>query len=73
MGRRDAAESKNDVIPKLGIVFEELRESRIWIKLIIKANLLPNQRMTALLDECEQLCKIIGSSLITAKKNRPAR
>ncbi len=72
-GEADAPESKNDFIHKLGIVFKELRESRIWIKLIIKANLLPNQRMTALLDECEQLCKIIGSSLITAKKNRPAR
>jgi four helix bundle protein len=69
-GEADAAESKNDFIHKLGIVFKELRESRIWIKLIIKARLLPTQRMAALFDECEQLCSIIASSLITAKKNR---
>jgi len=69
-GEADAAESKNDFIHKLGIVFKELRESRIWIKMIIKARLLPGKRMSALLDECEQLNNIIASSLITAKKNR---
>lgn len=67
----DGAESKNDFIHKLGIVFKELRESRIWIQLIIKARLLTDQRMSALLDECERLCNIIAKSLITAKANRP--
>lgn len=71
-GEADAAESKADFIHKLGIVFKELRECRIWLKLIIKAQLLPDGRMAPLLDECQQLCKIIGSSLITAKKNRKA-
>jgi four helix bundle protein len=66
----DAAESKADFIHKLGIVFKKLRECRIWLKLIIKAKLLANSRIAPLLDECQQLCKIIGSSLITAKKNR---
>lgn len=36
-GEADAAESKNDFIHKLAIVFKELRECRLWIKLIIKA------------------------------------
>lgn len=71
-GEADAAESKNDFIHKLAIVFKELRECRLWIKLIIKARLLPTKRMTSLLDECEQLCRIIASSHITAKKNRPS-
>ena len=35
-----------------------------------KSCVLPVKRMSALLDECEQLCNIIASSLITAKKNR---
>ncbi len=69
-GEADAAESKNDFIHKLGVVFKELRESRIWIKMIIKGRRLPVKRMSALLDECEQLCNIIASSLITAKTNR---
>ena len=69
-GEACAAESKNDFIHKLGIVFKELRETRIWVRLILKAKLLPNDRMTAVLDECEQLCNIIAKSLITAKSKR---
>jgi four helix bundle protein len=65
-----AAESKNDFIHKLGIVLKELRESGVWIKLITKSELIPRQRMSPLLDECEQLGKIIGQSLVTAKSSR---
>ncbi|MGB7342824.1 MAG: four helix bundle protein [Pirellulaceae bacterium] len=64
-----AAESKKDFIHKLGIVLKELRESRSWIKLILKSDLLPEQRMSKLLDETNQLCNIIGQSVVTAKKN----
>ncbi len=65
-----AAESKNDFIHKLGIVLKELRESGVWLKLIGKAELLATQRVAPLLDECEQLGKIIGQSVITAKASR---
>ncbi|MFM9961103.1 MAG: four helix bundle protein [Planctomycetaceae bacterium] len=65
-----AAESKNDFIHKLGTVLKELRESGVWIKLIGKAELLPPPRVAPLLDECEQLSKIIGQSVVTAKASR---
>ena len=71
-GEACGAESKNDFIHKLGIVFKELRESRVWLRLIIKAKLLPNARIADLHNECEQLCNIIAKSLITAKSNRAA-
>ncbi len=64
-----AAESKRDFIHKLGIALKELRESRTWIKLILKADLLPESRMSPLLDETHQLCNIIGKSIVTAKAN----
>ena len=72
-GEACGAESKNDFIHKMGIVFKELRESRIWIRMVIKSELLPVKRMNAVLDECEQLCNIIGKSLLTAKTNRSKR
>ena len=50
-----AAESRRDFIHKLGISLKELRESRSWIKLILKAELLPKARMSPLLDEAKQL------------------
>ena len=35
-----AAESKKDVIHKLGIALKELRETRIWLRRIVKTELL---------------------------------
>ena len=65
-----AAESKKDFIHKLAIVLKELRESSVWIRLIIKSELIPEQRLELLRDECDQLCKIIAKSLVTAKSNQ---
>jgi four helix bundle protein len=65
-----AAESRADFSHKLSIGLKELRESRCWIKLIIKTNLLPEHRMGELLDECNQLCNIMGRSIVTTKKNQ---
>ena len=65
-----AAESKRDFIHKLGIVLKELRESAVWLRMIIKSELIPEQRLEPLRDECEQLCKIIAKSLVTAKTNQ---
>jgi four helix bundle protein len=65
-----AAESKRDFIHKLGIVLKELRESSVWIRLIVKSELIPEQRLELLHDECDQLCKIIAKSLVTAKSNQ---
>jgi four helix bundle protein len=65
-----AAESKKDFIHKLAIVLKELRESSVWIRLIVKSELIPEQRLELLQDECDQLCKIIAKSLVTAKSNQ---
>ncbi len=64
-----AAESRKDFIHKLKICLKELRESRCWIQLIIKSDLLTKLQMSELLDECTQLCNIIGKSIVTAKSN----
>jgi four helix bundle protein len=64
-----AAESKKDFIHKLAIVLKELRESTVWIRMIVKSELIPHPRLERLQDECDQLCKIIAKSLVTAKSN----
>lgn len=66
-----AAESRADFSYKLSICLKELRESRCWIRLIIKTEMLPEHRMGELLDECNQLCNIIGRSIVTARRNAP--
>jgi len=65
-----AAESKRDFIHKLALVLKELRESSVWIQLIVKSELIPGQRLESLRDECDQLCKIIAKSLVTAKSSQ---
>jgi len=65
-----AAESRNDFVHKLSICLKELRESRTWIRLIIKTDMLPEHRLGELLDECNQLCNIIAQSIVTAKENK---
>lgn len=64
-----AAESRADFVHKLGIVLKELRESRVWLRLIVKAKLLPSKKLISLIDECSQLMNIIGKSIVTAKTN----
>src|ERR1041384_7854543 len=65
-----AAESRADFVHKLSICLKELRESRTWIRLIIKTEMLPEHRLGEVLDECNQLSNIIAQSIVTAKENR---
>lgn len=67
-----AAESKADFIHKLSVALKEMKETRGWLQFIVIARLLPEKKITALLDECEQLGKILGRSLTTAK-GKPGR
>jgi four helix bundle protein len=64
-----AAESRADFVHKLRLSLKELRESSYWLRLIARAAVLPQPRLATLLDECDQLAKIIGKSIVTAKKN----
>lgn len=62
-----AAESREDFVHKLSVALKELRESREWLKFIIQSDLLPEQKMSTMVDEANQLCRILGQSILTAK------
>ncbi len=62
-----AAESRNDFIHKLSICLKELRETRVWVRLIIRSRLVPEEMVSVLIEESTQLCNIIGRSLVTSK------
>ena len=64
-----AAESRGDFIHKLSICLKELREARVWLLMIADAALLPERRLRDIIDEAEQLSKIVGRSRLTAKSN----
>jgi four helix bundle protein len=62
------AESTRDFIHKLGVVLKELRESRVWLKLIARCKLLSDNVTTPVITEATELCNIIGKSIVTAKQ-----
>ena len=62
-----AAESKADFVHKMRICLKELRESRSWLRLILRSEMIPTDRLADLLDESTQLCNIFGRSIATAK------
>jgi four helix bundle protein len=62
-----AAESRADFAHKLSIALKELKETRGWLRFIPIAELLPEKRIVVLVEECQQLIKIPGKSVATAK------
>jgi four helix bundle protein len=70
-GEAEGAESLNDFVHKLRICYKELRESRRWMRLVHRADLLDQpERLTPLLDEADELIRIFAASLRTAEKKR---
>jgi four helix bundle protein len=64
------AESLSDFIHKLGVVRKELNETHVWLRVITKAELLPEARLAQLREECIELKKIIASSLATLRRKK---
>ena len=66
------AESRADFAHKINIALKELVETEGWLKFIVIAELLPEKRVSPVQDKCSQLCRILNSSVATAK-GRKAR
>ncbi len=62
------AESRADFIHKMSIVLKELKESRFWLRLIFRTQMLPPEDIRPMIGECEQLCAIVGKSISTARR-----
>jgi four helix bundle protein len=62
--------SRAEFVAKLGIVEEEADESAFWLELIIEGSLLQAALVQPLLDEANELTRIMAGSRITAA-NRP--
>ena len=65
-----SGESRADFVHKVYVALKELVETRGWLKFIILAGLLAPKQVAVLVDECDQLCRILGKSIATAKAAR---
>ncbi len=69
-GEAQGAESRADFIHKMRISLKELKETRVCLKVISKANMIkPVKRLDNIKSENEQLVSIVAKSIETAKKN----
>jgi len=67
-GEAQSAESRRDFIHKMKVALKELRESRVWLKIIIRKDLIkPGDFAVKVLEECEQLIRIFAKSVLTAE------
>ena len=65
-----SAESRADFVHKLKIVLKELRETKVWLLILIRASLIkPEARLQPLVLECDELISIFVKSVNTARKN----
>jgi four helix bundle protein len=63
------AESNADFIHKLKIAVKELNETSVWLRMVYQAEMIKADRVEQLIDENQQLCRILAASITTAKKN----
>ena len=57
-----------DFISKNAIALKEARETHFWLKLLIAAKILPESDLSELRDEADELKRILGSIVVTARK-----
>ena len=70
-GEAQSAESKADFVHKLKVALKELRETEIWLKIIVKAYMIESiSELAPLLQETDELIAILFKSVETAKKSK---
>jgi len=62
-------QSKADFVSKISIAYKEARETNYWIRLLKATDYFDGTQSKSLLDDLEELLKIIGKIQITTKSN----
>ncbi len=65
-----AGQSKADFISKYAIALKEARETIYWLRLIKEAGCLKDDQLAILVQEADELSRIIGSIIMNAKKGK---
>jgi len=60
--------SKADFSAKLSIAYKEARETKYWIRLLRDTDYFPPQAAESLLTEADQLCRLLFTSIRTARQ-----
>jgi len=67
-GEAQVAQSNADLLHKMSISYKEARETRYWIMLLKETSYLKDDNAISLLNDVDELCRIIGKIQITTKE-----
>lgn len=62
------ARSSADFVAKMGIVEEECDEAAYWMELLIEAGVMKESRVSALLNEANEILSMVITSIKTARR-----
>ena len=62
------AQSKADFISKFSIAYKEARETSYWLRLLYATDYLSKEMSDSLINDAEELCRIIGKIQIPSKR-----
>jgi four helix bundle protein len=54
-----SGQSRRDFLSKLEIALKEARETEYWLKLIVASDIVPEAKVKSLLDEIDEIIKIL--------------
>ncbi len=70
-GEAQSAESRSDFIHKMKVCLKELRETKVWLIMIVRANFLKSKsNLEPDINENDELISIFMASIKTAKQNK---
>jgi four helix bundle protein len=61
------AQSDKDFLSKMTIAYKETRETRYWLQLLRDSGYLPPKHAQSILNDCEELLKILGKIKISTQ------
>jgi four helix bundle protein len=67
MEEAQAGQSRADFISKTAIALKESRETLYWLRLLGAAGVLPEARLSEMNKEAEELMRILGAIIVSAK------
>jgi four helix bundle protein len=62
----DSAQSHRDFIAKMSIAFKEANETKYWLRLLMKSGYVNSK---TIIDDCDEIVRILTTILLTARKN----
>ena len=65
-----SGQSRKDFLNKLEIALKEARETKYWLRLLVAAEIVTKQRLVTLLEEIEEIIKILVSITRKVKENQ---